>query len=305
MSLMINAHVHHDCVWCSNDEYEPFNAATSIGSFIQSELLRQVAGIRVIATPDNMQLLLRLQDWNRRFKRPRDVRIGCPQLVRDVDASPFAVLNRLRNEDLSFHSAGRWRPLTAATAKLAELSVQLRDKHCPTSKVKKLLLQHPAGPGLAFVPHVSWRNCAQWMCDVFDPRWFQHRARSHRLSLLFSFLGLQPRIIELALRLSRGLDVSPVSRKTYRAVNVILSWQFRADDDLAHPGDFVRRAYQQKCSGSPRREVYATLCAARLFVRFIVLHWLAGTTARPDLYSPAALLKGDELVAYQCRDRVS
>lgn len=255
-------------VWVAAGGRPPADTGARVWEFADSPLVGAAERVRLMGTRGNAALAVRLAARRGRGAL-RSVELCSPLACstgarRDKPAEVLADLPRWQARA----SCGGWRefaPADHASCRLAELDPAGRGA---AGSALHLLMEHPAWPALAAVPHLSPLAVGGLVGVVLDPRFFVDPAAPDRLSKLESFLGLEPKIA-----VTQGRPEAPTPQHVrYRAV--LACWKLDdpgAEAAAVTPELFVWRAYYD-AGGGHRGD----LSACKRFVHYLRHTWLDG-----------------------------
>ena len=264
-------------VWIAQDDCVPANTGLGVAAF--SAHLRCVERIRVLGTQGNAALLRELL---RAPERYRVLEIAGPQLCQAPSelTDPALTLYRMRQSAGLGPSRGGWH--TAQPSDRATYALIAYAQEYPFGDAMRALLQaHPAWPALSFIPHLNEERAVQLLSEVVDPRWFVNPAAPDRVSRLFAYLGLCP-------RMQIAVDADQIrGQRALRCRLVLDTWHGTPGPrDLTAPANFLWRVWAAAGSSSRGR-----LRASQKFIIFLRHVWMNG------LYRDTRYGRGDGLFA--------
>ena len=90
-------------------------------------------------------------------------------------------------------------------------------------KALKILRYQPTWAAVSFVPTVNMAAACKLVCEIMDPRWYNHPRRPQRATRLFAYLGIMPANLA-ALHGIVPPGVSPACYNWERAEIVLKAW---------------------------------------------------------------------------------
>lgn len=286
---VLRLHVADDgLVWYGSDNQFAVNSYMQPSGFFQDNPLgfdfADPRCIRVLGTHSNASLLVFLHTLRiaapATFKKQK-LMLGSPSLVptANLRSEPTTVLQHLWQPSCTSVAPGMWHEMTqldyCTYAMIDEMQKVGCDDRVP-EVVQRIVTYHPVWPALAYIPFLDRDAVCRLLCDIVDPRWFQHPSRPHRHSRLHAYLGITPR------NMNAYLTSAFPDRHFNRARNVIASWYNRkfTKGDRLGKGKFLWQAFStggDKASGLLR--------GTQRFVSFLQEFWLnAVRRAHPEAF---------------------
>lgn len=217
-------------VWFGNDATPAADSGLPADAFFASEryakLLDTARVVRLLGSHGNAALVVRLQE--RLAGRDQVVQLGSPAVVPAAwrRANPSAVLHHLWQLPSGATLSGSWHDLQAGEARTYAMIAMVAadyaggDATPPTvpAVATQLAVGHPAWPAVTFGLAATDAACLL-LCDIIDPRWYQHPSHPTRLSRLYAHLGLTPQNMACYAGTTTVSDVN-----FWRAWNAVRVW---------------------------------------------------------------------------------
>ena len=278
-------------VWYVDGELPPVDSRVSVDEFIASSVCVRADAIRVLGSPVNTELLVRLfelqdkQDFIFELASP----LACPL---EVDrCNPEHALYYMRQFEYP-PSLGGWHEASAEERVSYDLLQELN--HDPlnvaiTERARDLFDSHVASHALKFIRTIDTDAACRLLAIIVDPRWYIDFNYPDRASKLESFLGLLPDVASRVLQESLPVaDTKPTRRSNrhrQRCRIVMATWQWQ-DERLVNirmenngestesslgklPGDFLWRIWDRHGRG-----VQGVLRACSTLVVYLRATWL-------------------------------
>lgn len=278
-------------VWCGQSGIQAYNSKLSPEEFVLRPVFQDARHIRVLGVPVNAKLICLIHDtWQRAddYATGHRLQIGSPvcYLSNPVFNDTRFVLQQMWQPTSSARSS--WHTLTQKdyTSYLAIHSLQQSTR--VDDKLLAIMAYHPAWKALTFVTTHDVEACCRLVCEIVDPRWYNHHSRPDRASRLLSYLGMSPEVFATRQASSQKLE---------RAATVIKAWSSGSPEaavDFGDPRNFVWRIYRN-AGGGPT----GLLRASRTFIEFIRFAWLQGVS-QPGrrVFNPAMFFKHNQHEAF-------
>jgi len=250
--------------------------------------LDSVQVIRVVGTPENAELLVRLFELKVVQKRLKGTQllVYSPRIVSDLD-DPEAVLDAT----WSVTDTGRLYGRAHAMRNSDYVSyVMLYTPH----KDRAVVHYHPVWKPSTFVNSLEVTKLCSLIRDIIDPRWYLHESRCDRFGRLYRRLGLTE---ENMAAMVTG------SRPGYRyeaACNAVHTWyNDKLDFGSDAPGDFLAEYVRNL----PTEK--ALLKGTKAFVDLIVRVWLQTVQPyHPEVTFDALRFFRDETVSQAFKQHI-
>jgi len=293
--------VHTDAngiVWCGQTNIRAFCTNMTQEEFTGRSLFRDAPRVRVLGVPANSELVIGAYLLRRKqtlgFSK-HSIEIGSPMLCYSVKrmVDPVFVLQQLWQSDITANCVGTWHEMTATDYNTHLLSQTLKENGGKfNEKAGHILKYHPAWTAISFIRDADLDAAAKLVCEIMDPRWYNHPQRPNRASRLFNYLGLTPENL-LALRGLLHPHVLPKGHNWHRAEMVLNAWRGNATSRgsiaLDDPNNFLWRI-----SGGSGDDQQGVLKASRVFVQFIRLVWLQALAAKGRMvFDKGAFFRAD------------
>jgi len=302
MSEVLRLHVAGKTVWWGSSSRLAEDSGDTPARFVRREVFLNAKAVRLLGCHGNADLIVEAHEQRERgVLRPGVLLLlGSPAICyrRERLDDPHFVLQRLWQPGTLGTQAGCWHHLTVEDYRQYLLASRLAFVDAEaTDLVRATFRSHPAYPAISFLPTCSVESAIKLVCEILDPRWYNHPGRPHRVSRLFSYLGLAPCSIEslwTGLPCTRCAECSRIRRATM----LVDAWtnSYRGDscpEDRSHPGNFLWRIFDH-AGGGPK----GLLKATEKFTVFLRLVWLHGLDAGE--FDPVVFFKRvPEYEAYQ------
>lgn len=186
-------------VWFGSDDIPAENSGLDAYAFFEDEkcleLIDDVSVIRLLGSRDNAALVIRLQ--GRRTAAPllkAKVYLGSPAVVpgRWLRTDPVSVLHRLWQLPAGATTLNMWHHMDMMDLQTYAMIDARGTFNVVPDVVKRIAVDHPAWPVFSFIHTASEDAACGLLCDIIDPRWYQHPVHPTRLTRLYSHLGLSP-----------------------------------------------------------------------------------------------------------------
>jgi hypothetical protein len=268
-------------VWCGQHDVLAIDTGMYPKNFVTRPVLRDASHVRVLGVPENAALIAGIHELRTvNGGRPAKVQIGSPAICFCDNEDPAAVLQQMW-QPLSAGSYGCWHELTEKDYPTYYLLTTLQAEGVG-DLAYRILQKHPAWPALSFPATCDLESACKLVCEIVDPRWYNHADRPNRSSRLFSYLGL---------------TAQANRRGRQRAELVEYAWAGGGGPaDLDDPRNFLWRIHAKKGG-----DVRGVLEASRDYVQFLRWVWLQGLAAHGrEVFVPSIFFKQlDEIAAYE------
>jgi len=290
-------------VWFADGDRVPMSSGNNVSDFVPTLHGRSRLLVRVLGTPTNAALVMRL----RALVEDNDGRleVASPVVCGGVmeRTEPATALLRMR-QNVNAASLGGWHKVTQADYATYALAAQLHRDMQFLDSSKHLLYRHPVWKHLSFVGGVSEEWAAWLISTIIDPRWYIDPDKPNRLSKLKSYLGLDPKTIQSVLANNK-----PTTNREFNCRVTYATWAMSGAPDtylLKSPENFIWRVYFGAGLGNK-----GALRASQKFIEFLTFTWLHALRTNTPTYGagqpifiPEMLLKSpDEVSAYESHIR--
>ena len=168
--------------------------------FVESPCFRDAEEVRIVGCPGNARLIAAVyESWLSGRTGDHRVLLGSPSicLERQRLSEPQFVLQRLWQPGSLALQRGWWHEMGSVDYTHYMMAAALQESGCVDEKVRRTFRCHPAWPAVAFIPTADLDASIKLVCEISDPRWYNHPEHPGRPSRLFSFLGLNIGAFEL------------------------------------------------------------------------------------------------------------
>jgi len=279
-------------VWYAVNGSVPYSAGCTIDQFIQGLGDRPVYA-RCLGDTWNTPLVVALYDYCQyrggRVEAVGPGRVGGPA---ETPAGAARTIYCMQQAARARGPAG-WRIVTQGEYVTYAIAARL-GCHGFDGRVAELLEQHPAWRSLCFVHGLAIPAVAMLLAEIVDPRWFADADNPDRVSRLFAFLGLCPRIQQRVYSHGGG-----TCKRARRCTVVLQAWSSFPPQPETGGSTFLWRVREAVGGGA-----LGDLRASQRFILFLYHSWLAGLYAGDksidgSLFDPELFFKNsDELQGY-------
>lgn len=270
-----------DQLWYARGRDTPRQAADP--AFLDQVVATPPEGIRMLGTAASAEVLCRLH----KLLPDAVIEVASPLVCHTQRErnDPVVAIYRMR-QCLLAPSLGGWHRVTQADYATYRLLVAIRRGE-PT---QPWLRRHPAYYDLKFIRTLNEVAAARLLAEIIDPRWYIDIKNPYRLARLRAYMGLTPKY---AARWGQADESTVVQRGETAAA----CWMQDRVPDYKDPRNFLWRR-----AAVADRVQLGSLRATQVLLTYLVRTWqqqLSAGYQQLDMFSPADLLKGDEVDAYR------